>query len=125
MAVPSGSLPGPPVRRASDQAHHGPGGGWTFAERWIRERLKPTPGGDGRAGAGTALRVLEGLERSHSGRGAIFRFLDETPPREREAIVESVTDRYRVIAPDGPPHGRITDPVTRRRANQAEYGPVQ
>ncbi len=33
--------------------------------------------------------------------GAIFRFFDDTPPREREAIAESVTDSFRVITHDG------------------------
>jgi len=31
----------------------------------------------------------------------IFRFLDETLPREWEAIAESVTDSFRVITHDG------------------------
>ena len=38
---------------------------------------------------------------------AIFRFFNETPPRDWEAIAESVTDNFRVITHDWIPHGRI------------------
>ncbi len=33
--------------------------------------------------------------------GAILRFLNDTLPREREAIAESVTDSFRVVTHDG------------------------
>jgi len=56
--------------------------------------------------------------------GAIFRFPDETLPREWEAIAESVTDSFCVITHDG--YRMAAAAAMRRRADQpVRYGPVQ
>jgi len=54
--------------------------------------------------------------------GAIFRFLDGTLPREREAIAESVTGSSRLITHDGYRMAACAAAAVRRRAAAPPHG---